>query len=159
MPLLALSACGGGGGPPAASTPTPPPFPAAAPPPPPPPPPVTIDYRTAEYTRSNAAVQAQAITAYQSGATGAGITVGVIDTGIDIGSAEFAGRISPVSADLAGSRGLQDESGHGSAVSDVLLGAKNDVGISGMAFNATLLVLHTDTPGTCATATVGSTEN
>ncbi|MDB5712667.1 MAG: peptidase [Sphingomonadales bacterium] len=157
VPLLALSACGGGGGPSVASTPTPPPVPAAAPPPPPPPPPV--NYRTAEYNRSNAAVQAQAIAAYQSGATGAGITVGVIDSGVDTGSAEFAGRISPASADLAGSRGLQDESGHGSAVSDVLLGAKNDTGISGIAFDATLLVLRTDTPGSCATATAGSTDN
>ncbi len=98
-------------------------------------------------------MQASALSAYQAGATGAGITVGVIDSGVDVTSPEFSGRISPASADLAGSRGLQDEGGHGSAVSDVLLGAKNDVGISGVAFAATLLVLRTDTPGTCADTT------
>ncbi|AYJ86293.1 peptidase S8 [Sphingomonas paeninsulae] len=137
--LLALTACGGSGGTPVASTPPPP-----------------VDYNTDEYKRSNAAVQAQALAAYQAGSTGAGVTVGVIDSGVDTTSAEFTGRISSLSADLAGSRGLQDESGHGSAVSDVLLGAKNDVGISGIAFAATLLVLRTDTPGSCATATVGA---
>jgi hypothetical protein len=121
-----------------------------------PPPPSSVDYNTDEYKRSNAAVQAQALAAYQAGSTGAGVTIGVIDSGVDTASAEFTGRISSLSADLAGSRGLQDEGGHGSAVSDVLLGAKNDVGISGVAFGATLLVLRTDTPGSCTTAAVGT---
>jgi hypothetical protein len=151
--MLALAACGGGGTP-VASTPTPPLAPAAPPPPPP-----AINYNTTEYTRSNAAVQAQALAAYQAGSTGTGVTVGIVDSGIDTTSAEFSGRISPASADLAGSRGLQDEDGHGSAVADVLLGAKNDVGISGIAFAATALVLRTDTPGSCASATAGSTTN
>jgi hypothetical protein len=155
--MLGLTACGGGGGSPVASTPPPPIAPAALPPPPPPPPPPpAVNYNTDEYRRSNAAVQARALAAYQAGSTGAGVTVGVIDSGVDTSSAEFSGRISSLSADLAGSRGLQDEAGHGSAVSGVLLAAKNDVGISGVAFDATLLVLRTDTPGSCATATVGS---
>ncbi|CAN5234335.1 hypothetical protein BH09PSE3_BH09PSE3_12750 [soil metagenome] len=162
LPLLALAACGGGSGgnTDIASTPPPPVAPAPAPPPPPPsPPPSTIDYNTVEYRRSNAAVQAQALAAYQAGATGTGVTVGVIDSGVDTSSAEFTGRISPLSADLAGTRGIQDEDGHGSAVADVLLGAKNDAGISGVAFNATLLVLRTDTPGSCATAPSGTDKN
>ena len=76
----------------------------------------------------------------------------VIDSGIAQFNAQFAGRIDPASADLAGSRGIGDEGGHGTAVSDVLLGAKNDNGIHGVAFGATLLVARTDTPGTCANA-------
>lgn len=156
FPLFALAGCGGSsdsgsGG--VSSTPTPAP---AATAPAPVPTPATqstgIDYNTAEYRRSNAAAQAQALTAYNAGATGTGIVVGVVDSGIDATSAEFAGRISPLSADFAGSRGIQDEGGHGTAVSGILLGAKNDSGVHGVAFNATLLALRTDTPGTCATA-------
>ena len=78
------------------------------------------------------------------------MTATVIDSGVAQLNAEFTGRIHPASTDLAGSRGIQDEGGHGTAVSDVLLGAKNDVGIQGIAFEATLLVARTDTPGSCA---------
>jgi hypothetical protein len=94
-------------------------------------------------------VQAQAIAAYNAGATGAGVIAGVVDSGIDEDSPEFAGRIHPQSADFAGTRGLQDEGGHGTAVSAVLLAAKNDSNMHGVAFGATLLVLRTDTPGSC----------
>ncbi len=76
----------------------------------------------------------------------------VIDSGVAQTDPEFAGRIHPASADLAGSRGIGDEGGHGTAVSDVLLGAKNDSGIHGVAFGATLLVARTDTPGSCNNA-------
>ena len=153
-PLALLAACGGsdgGGG--VASTPTP--TPSASPTPTPTPVP-SSNFDTAEYRRSGAAVQAQALAAYNAGATGAGVTVGIIDSGVDTSSAEFAGRISSASADFAGSRGLNDEGGHGTAVADILLGAKNDSGIHGIAFSSTLLVLRTDTPGTCASGTLGS---
>jgi len=152
---LTVSACGGGGG--VSSTPTPPPAvtppappPPPVPPPPPPPPPPTANFNTVEYQRSNGAVQAQAIAAYNAGASGTGVIAGVVDSGIDVDSPEFAGKIHPQSADFAGSRGLQDEGGHGTAVSSVLLGAKNDLETHGVAFGATLLVLRTDTAGTCA---------
>lgn len=148
--LAALSACGGGTNGGVNATPTPP---AIAPPPPPPPPPPSppppTSFDTAEYRRSNGAAQAKAIAAYDKGATGAGVKAGVIDSGIAVSSPEFAGRIDPASADLAGSRGLADEGGHGTAVADILLGAKNDSGIHGVAFGATLLVARTDTPGSC----------
>ncbi|UVO54703.1 S8 family peptidase [Sphingomonas sp. SUN039] len=157
LPLGALAGCGGGeSGGSVASTPTPTPVSVTSSATPAPTPTPTVNYDTAEYRRSNAAAQAQALTAYNAGATGAGVLVGVIDSGVDATSSEFAGRISPLSADFAGSRGIQDEGGHGTAVSDVLLGARNDTGIHGVAFNATLLALRTDTPGTCASATGGS---
>jgi subtilisin family serine protease len=151
VPLMMLAACGGSDGG-VASTPTPPATPTASPPPPSP---AGTSYDTAEYGRSNAAVQAQALVAYQAGTTGKGIVAAVIDSGVDQNSAEFAGKISNLSADLAGSRGLQDEGGHGTAVSSVLLGAKNDIGTHGVALGATLLVARTDTPGSC-TATTGA---
>ncbi|MBA3898551.1 MAG: hypothetical protein H0X36_15780 [Sphingomonadaceae bacterium] len=152
-PLVALSACGGSGGA-VNSTPAlpPAPTPAPAPAPAPAPTPTPSGFDTAEYRRSNAAVQAQALVAYQAGASGAGVVAGVIDSGVAASNPEFAGRISPLSADLAGSRGIEDQGGHGTAVSDVLLGARDDNGIHGVAPGATLLVLRTDTPGSCTGA-------
>lgn len=151
---LALSACGGGGGGGGvASTPTPPAAPVPpppAPPPPPPPPPASSSFNTAEYQRSNGASQAKAITAYDNGATGQGIIAGVVDSGVNATLAEFSGRIHPASGDFAGGRGVGDEGGHGTAVSGVLLAAKNNSGVHGVAFNATLFVARTDTPGSCA---------
>ncbi len=161
FPLCVLAGCGDSGGGSIASTPTPPPA-AVSPPAAPAPSPTAVpavNYDTAEYRRSNGAVQAQALAAYNAGATGAGVIVGVIDSGVDATSAEFAGRISALSADFAGTRGIQDEGGHGTAVSDVLLGARNDSGIHGVAFNATLLALRTDTPGSCTTGTDGCSHN
>jgi Subtilase family len=148
---LALTACGGGGGGvsstpvPMASTPVPPP-----PPPPPPSPPPSTNFNTAEYRQSNGAVQANALSAYSAGATGAGVVAAVIDTGITPSNAEFLAKIHPASADVAGTRGIVDEDDHGTAVASVLLGAKNDSGTHGVAFGATLLVARADTPGTCA---------
>ncbi|ODU21824.1 MAG: hypothetical protein ABS87_05360 [Sphingomonas sp. SCN 67-18] len=148
---LALGGCGGGGGA-VQSTPTPQPAPAPTPAPSPAPTPAPTSFQTAEYNRSTGVVLANVLPAYQAGATGQGIVAGVIDSGVDVNSAEFAGRISSASADLDGNRGLADPDGHGTAVSSVLLGAKNDSGTHGVAFGATLLVLRTDEPGSCATA-------
>ena len=156
---LALAGCGGGGGSgvrpipaPPAPTPTPTPVPTPTPTPVPTPSPTPASFQTPEYNRSAGVVLANALPAYQAGATGQGIVAGVVDSGVDVNSAEFAGRISPASADLDGNRGLADPDGHGTAVSSVLLGAKNDSGTHGVAFGATLLVLRTDEPGSCATS-------
>lgn len=150
LSIALLSACGGGGSPPA-STPTPAPAPVPTPAPTPAPAPTPSSFNTAEFGRSGGPSQHGALTAYNAGATGRGIVVGVVDGGINTNSAEFAGRIHPDSNDFAGSRGIKDEGGHGTAVSSVIAAAKNDTGAHGMAFDASLLVLRTDTPGSCAT--------
>lgn len=146
---LALAGCGGGGGvnstPPPIASPAPTPAPAPAPAPSP-------GFRTAEYNRAVGLELANAVPAYQAGATGQGVVAAVIDSGVDAASPEFAGRISGASQDVSSSRGVGDEGGHGTAVSAVLLAAKNDSGIHGVAFNATLLSLRTDTPGSCNAA-------
>lgn len=154
---LSLAGCGGGGArpsptpaPPPAPTPAPTPTPTPAPTPTPTPPP-TGNFNTAETRRSDGVNFHGAITAYQAGATGLGILAGVIDDGIDEDSPEFAGRISSLSTDLAGSRGINAEGTHGTNVAQVLLGGKNDAGTFGIAFNANLLVLRADRPGSCAT--------
>ncbi len=151
---LSLAGCGGSGGARPSPAPAPPsapaPSPAPAPTPTPTPPP-TGNFNTAEVRRSDGVNFHGAITAYQAGATGQDILAGVIDDGIDEDSPEFAGRISSLSADVAGSRGINGEGSHGTNVAQILLGAKNDSGTMGIAFNANLLVLRADRPGSCAT--------
>jgi hypothetical protein len=147
--MLALSACGGGGGEiastPAPTLPTPSPTPAPAPTPTP------VNYDTSEYRQSNAAAAASAISAYNAGATGAGIKIGVVDTGINATLSEFTGKVDPASKDVAGSRGVGDDDGHGTAVSDVAAGARNGLGIQGVAFDSTIVMMRADTPDSCAT--------
>lgn len=162
---LTLAGCGGGGArpnpiaaPPPAPAPTPPPTPTPAPTPTPTPPP-GFDFTTAETRRSDGVNYHGAITAYQAGATGKGILAAVIDSGIDVDSPEFSGRISSLSADVAGTRGIDQEDGHGTNVAQILLGGKDDKGSFGIAFEANLLVLRADRPGSCATATPDDNES
>ena len=141
---LPLAACGGAGGPapaPLSSTPA-----AVTPPPPPTPTPnPAINYDTAEYRRSTAPVQSGAITAWQAGATGSGVTIGFIDSGINASSPEFAGRIASASRDVSGQgRSVQDVSGHGTAVAAVAAAGRNESGILGVAFAATIAAFRAD---------------
>lgn len=160
--LPGLAGCSGGGGtPPVASTPAPTPAPVPTPTPTPTPtpaptptptptPPPTGNNDTAEYRATVGAVSMNALAAYNRGATGQGIKVGVIDSGIDLNSQEFGNRIDPASTYLAGTGTIQDTDGHGTAVAFTLAGRRNDVGTHGVAFDATLLILRTDDDGSCA---------
>jgi hypothetical protein len=154
-----VAACGDGGGggvhttPPPPSTPTPTPVPAPSPSPTPAPTPTPSSYDTAEYRATVGAVSANALAAYNVGATGKGIDVGIVDSGIDAGTTDFGNRISPVSQDVASNRPLDDEGGHGTAVAFTLAGNRNGTGTQGFAFDSTLIIARADTPGTCATTT------
>lgn len=148
-----LTACGGGGGggSPAPVPPPPPPVepsPPPAPTPPPPAPPENFD--TAEYRRNWGLAHIEPIPAYRNGATGRGVTVGVVDSGIDLNSPEFSGRIHSASRDVAGTRTLQDEDGHGTWVATVIGAARNGTATHGVAYESTLLIARADEPGTCA---------
>lgn len=160
---LALAACGGGsgGGGGVGSTPPPPPIapaptPTPAPVPTPTPPPASYD--TAEYRASVGPVSMNALAAYSRSATGAGVTVGVIDSGIDLQSEEFGSRIHPGSRDTAGNNTVDDEDGHGTAVAFTIAGRRNDAGTHGVAFDARLLALRADRPGSCASEEEGNDE-
>lgn len=81
---------------------------------------------------------------------GDGVTVAVIDTGIDYDHDEFKGRISEYSYNATydkivkdhGFSVIDDVHGHGTAVSGVISSAlNNSVGISGIASDAELLVI------------------
>ena len=153
-----MSACGEGGGgvmpipsAPITPTPTPTPSPTPTPTPTPTPAPTATNYNTAEYQASQYSVVSNAIAAYNAGATGKGIKIGIVDSGINPALAEFAGRIDPASGDVAGSRGVSDEGGHGTAVSAVAAAARNGSNTMGVAFDATIISERADQPGSCAT--------
>ncbi len=175
----ALAGCGGSGtdapqpipAPPPAQTPAPPPAPPPAPTPTPAPvpnptptptptpatpTPTSVNFNTAEYRRTDGPAYHGAISAWQSGASGAGVTVGIIDSGFDADSPELVGRFHPLSGDVTSAgRGYDDadSDGHGTNVAQILLGARNDRGTVGIAYGATLLGLRADRAGTCTDTT------
>ncbi|HEU0067209.1 MAG TPA: S8 family peptidase [Sphingomonas sp.] len=158
-----LAACGGAGGvestptPPAATAPSPAPTPAptTAPTPAPtstptPTPSTSAANDTAEYRATVGAVSMNALAAYNAGASGSGIGLAIIDSGIDLQSAEFGNRIASASRDVVGNASIDDEDGHGTAVAFTAAGRRNGAGSHGVAPEATLIVLRADRPGTCA---------
>jgi subtilisin family serine protease len=72
--------------------------------------------------------------------SGPGLRIAVVDSGIDGGHPEFAGRIAAAKSFIGGSpRG--DQHGHGTFVAGLIAGSLNNgQGIAGMAFPAQLLV-------------------
>ncbi|UAB79826.1 S8 family serine peptidase [Erythrobacter sp. SCSIO 43205] len=152
----ALSACGGGGaanGPGVAGLPTPPPAP-PPPPPPPPPAPSSVSYETAEFRRSDGPEFHGAQTAWLSGSTGTGEVIAIVDTGLDSDSPEFAGRVHADSQDVTGAgRPIDPEDDHGTNVAAVAAGARDNTGVLGIAFDAQVLALRADRPGSCGTDT------
>ncbi|MGI8983436.1 MAG: S8 family serine peptidase [Acidimicrobiales bacterium] len=76
--------------------------------------------------------------------TGAGITIGIVDTGVDMGHPDLAGKIA-VAADCVGrpcaAGSAQDTHGHGTIVSGIAAAvADNGKGIAGVAPDARLVV-------------------
>lgn len=139
---LTVGACGGGGGGPSG-----PATQSSSPPPP-------VNYVTDEFRRNYGLGTIHADSAYAAGRTGAGVIVGLVDTGIDVNNPEFAGAIHAASRSAVTglASDLQDQNGHGTAVAGVIRAARNGVGTHGVAYDTQLLVLRSDTPGSCATS-------
>lgn len=156
LSVALVAGCGGDGGS-VASTPVPTPSPTPSPTPTPTPTPTpsptpSSAFLTTEYYRSTGPSQHNAITAWSSGYNGAGVTIGIVDSGIDTTSPEFAGRIDSASKDVAGNRSLTNpDDDHGTNVAMVAAAARDNTGIMGIAFNAEIAMFRADTPGTCAT--------
>lgn len=159
---MLLAGCGGGGTvstppPPVATPPTPSPSPLPTPSPAPasgfPVASVPVQFDTVEFRRSDGPGQHNAQVAWADGWDGQGVTIAVVDTGIDPANPEFAGRISPLSADMYASRGsVTAISDHGTMVSLIAAAARNNSGILGMAWGSTVMALRADTPGSCSPA-------
>lgn len=140
---LTLQACasgGGGGGAPIVQPPAPPP-------PPPPPPPPEAEYETAEYNAQYGLGMINASHAYANGAFGEGITIAVIDSGIDDSWVELRGSLHPDSTSIWEEQGgtLGDYgSSHGTAIAAVIAAARNNIGTHGVAPDTTLLDIRVD---------------
>ncbi|HEY1065491.1 MAG TPA: S8 family serine peptidase, partial [Pirellulales bacterium] len=101
---------------------------------------------------------------WSAGYTGRGVIVAVLDTGIDYNHSEFAGRIWTNAGEIAGN-GLDDdgngfaddvhgwnfvevnadpldESGHGTHVAGLIAAARNNVGSTGVAYDATIMPIQ-----------------
>jgi subtilisin family serine protease len=76
-----------------------------------------------------------------STATGAGSTVAIVDTGIDLGHPDLAGHIVGTGRDLVDDDNeAQDENGHGTHVAGIVAAMTgNGVGVAGTAPDAALL--------------------
>jgi hypothetical protein len=110
---------------------------------------VPAAFNTAEFRRSDGPAEHNAAVAWSAGRTGQSVTIAVIDTGIDEDSPEFAGRVSPLSRDIAGTRPLTGTDDHGTNVAMVAAAARNDTGVVGIAFGSTIMALRSDTVGSC----------
>ena len=108
--------------------------------------------------------QIQAPEAWAEGITGEGVTVAVIDTGIDFRHSEFRGKIWTNDDEVPGNgrdddgngyvddthgwdfvhddRIPQDTNGHGTHVAGLIAGARDGQGVTGAAYGAELMVLQ-----------------
>ncbi|NNU59400.1 autotransporter outer membrane beta-barrel domain-containing protein [Ochrobactrum soli] len=109
----------------------------------------------AEYLASWGLPMINPIPAYRRGFTGKGITVAVLDTGIDIYHPEFAGKVHPWSRNFGtfmherDVRDLQRNGtpiGHGTHVSGTIAAARNGTGMHGVAYDAQILALRAIVP-------------
>ena len=153
--LASLGACGGGGGGGGVRTPAPAPVPTPSPTPTPTPTPTATptpaaSFNTPEFRRSDGPDFHNAVSAWSDGINGDGVTLAIIDSGIDEDNPEFAGRISPDSIDVAGNDSFDAEDDHGTNVALVAAAARNNTGVVGIAFGATILAIRADEPGSCA---------
>lgn len=146
---ISLAACGGGGGSDRSvnSTPPPPPLSPVSLPDPMPAPstkPTNENFDTTEFRNSSAAVGSNAMGAWQEGATGKGVTIGFVDTGLVPSLSDFAGRIHPSSRDFNGNRPMDDVWGHGTAVAGIAAAARDSNGMMGIAFDASIFMAKAD---------------
>jgi subtilisin family serine protease len=95
-----------------------------------------------ELVLDRSATQIGAPEAWAAGYTGAGVTVAVLDTGIDAEHPDFAGRIVEARSFLEFSPDAIDEVGHGTHVASILAGsgAASDGTFRGIAPDALLLI-------------------
>ncbi len=137
---LGLQACAsGGGGGMSPSTPTTPTTPTS--------PQTPAYYETAEYFSQYGLRQMNVSHAYHNGGFGQGITIAVIDSGIDSSFRELQGREHPDSTSIWEEQGgtLGDYgSSHGTAIGAVIAAARDGFGMQGVAPDVSLLDIRVD---------------
>ena len=105
-------------------------------------------FRTTEYNRMGALDAIRAADAYALGYTGAGVTIGIIDFNFELASPEVNYTADSRDANAQAAALYQAQTGeapstdhHGHAVAATAAARKNDVGIHGVAFDASVLAV------------------
>ncbi len=84
----------------------------------------------------------RAAEAWAAGATGKGVQVAVLDTGIDPDNPDLASQVDFArSKSLVPGEDLLDRNGHGSHVAGIIAAARNGIGVAGVAPDARLLIV------------------
>lgn len=97
-------------------------------------------FDTPEYQAQKGLAVVKASRLYARGGTGQGVTVALIDSGLNTELPEFEGRIFEPGFDHVENRpGTHDRLGHGTQMAGILAANKNDQGMHGIAFNAQLI--------------------
>jgi subtilisin family serine protease len=103
-----------------------------------------------EYRLSWGVEASRADRAYRKGATGRGVVVAMIDTGLEPASAGLFTDLSPASIDLVSDRREDDgDRGHGAQTASLLAARLDGTGTFGIAYGATLLSIRADRDGSC----------
>ncbi len=100
-----------------------------------------------EYTLSTGLRAVNAQPAYDAGYTGRGVTVALIDCGIDKKRGELGRNLSPLSTDLNPERTVVLADRHGDEVAGPLGSRLDGHGLAGVAYNATVLSVRADFDG------------
>ncbi|MFT4301597.1 MAG: S8 family serine peptidase [Desulfovibrio sp.] len=101
-------------------------------------------FKTQEYWNSTGLDFIHAADAYAMGYTGAGITLGVIDTPVRFDHPELAGKMAGQYMGIDGQTGQPyipkwEHDTHGSHVAGIMAALRNDMGMHGVAFDASLV--------------------
>jgi hypothetical protein len=113
------------------------------------------DSFTTEYNTQGGLAQIKASAAYARGYTGSGITIAIIDTGVDLTHPDLQANILSNSANCIGSNGNvnnctvntaggsvgNDDAWHGTHVAGIAAAARNGFGVNGVAYNAKILAV------------------
>lgn len=97
-------------------------------------------WRTPEYFASYGLDMIRATAAYEQGWTGKGVTVAVLDTGIDTDHPDIK-NITAGYNFISQNNLVEDDHFHGTHVAGIIAAAKNDSGTHGVAFDATIMPL------------------
>ncbi|MBC7951125.1 MAG: S8 family serine peptidase [Rhodospirillaceae bacterium] len=101
---------------------------------------------TAEAARNYGLAQVGALGPFAANRAGAGVTVGIIDTGIDLEHQDFIGAIDPNSTDIISgiNANVDDHGGHGTAVAGVIGARADGYDARGIAPESTLLAVRSE---------------
>lgn len=87
----------------------------------------------AELELTEAPTGVRRVNAHQENSAGKGITVAVLDTGIDLTHPDLAANLASEHKNCVDGKPMSDENGHGTHVAGIIAGVKNGFGVEGVA--------------------------